>query len=216
MTLVLTTPDFEHVTEYHDRIAARADRVRFIDVPACRQFAVDGSGPPGGPAFQPAFKALYPVAYTLHFALKRRGIDAPVGAIEGLFWQVTGDRLEPVAIAPEPSDPDAWRWSLRLQIPDLATEDDIEDAIDEVARKKDPPALARLNVIHWTEGPSAQILHVGPYDAEPPTIERLRRAIEDAGCRPRGVHHEIYVSDPGRTAPERLKTVIRQPVEVVS
>lgn len=204
---------FEQVAGYRDLSAARADRVRFIDVPECRQFALDSAGQPGGPEFQAAFGALYPVAYTLHFALKKRRIDAPVGALEGLFWFDGTETITPSSFSGEDPDGQAWQWSLRLPVPGPASDEEIQSAIAEVARKKEPPALAKLRVITWTEGPCAQILHVGPYSAEPPTIERLHAAIASADLRPRGRHHEIYISDPSRTAPERLKTVIRQPVE---
>ena len=205
--------EFEQITDYQELIAGRADRVRFVDVPESRQFAVDGSGQPGGPEFQAAFGALYPVAYTLHFALKRRSVAAPVGALEGLFWLEDAETITPALFASGDTDGKAWRWSLRLPVPALADDEEIEAAIAEVARKKDPPALGRLSVVRWTEGPSAQILHVGPYSAEPPTIERLHAAIASAGLRARGRHHEIYIGDPNRAAPERLKTIIRQPVE---
>jgi len=213
MVTVTAPMEFEPVADYRDVITARADRVRFLDVPHCRQFAVDSAGEPGGPEFQAAFGALYPVAYTLHFALKKRGIDAPVGAIEGLFWFDGTETITPSSFSGEGPGPSAWRWSLRLPVPGPATDEEIRAAISEVARKKDPPALAKLHVVEWSEGPVAQILHVGPYSAEPPTIERLHAAIASAGLRPRGRHHEIYISDPNRTSPERLKTVIRQPVE---
>jgi len=213
MVVIAPPIEFEQVADYRALTAARADRVRFIDVPESRQFAVDSAGQPGGPEFQAAFGALYPVAYTLHFALKKRDIDAPVGALEGLFWFDGTETITPSSFSGEGPGPSAWRWSLRLPVPGPATDEEIRAAISEVARKKDPPTLARLCVVEWTEGPSAQILHVGPYSAEPPTIERLHAAIASAGLRPRGRHHEIYISDPNRAAPERLKTVIRQPVE---
>jgi len=213
MSAIAAPVDFERVVDYRKLIAARPDRVRFIDIPACRQFAVDGAGPPGGPAFQAAFGALYPVAYTVHFALKRRGDEAPVGGIEGLFWLEDTETIVPDLFATGSAEGRTWLWSLRLPVPDQATDDDIGTAIAEVARKKNPPALADLHVVSWTEGPSAQILHVGPYSAEPPTIERLHAAISAAELRPRGRHHEIYISDPNRTPSDRLKTVIRQPVE---
>lgn len=214
MTAVATLIKLETITGYRDGLSARRDRVQFVDLPWTRQLAVDGIGEPGGRAFQEAFRALYPVAYTLHFALKRHGIDAPIGALEGLFWvpgaedaggwSLLGDR--------DPGGP--LSWSLRLPVADAATESEIEAAIATVREKQAPPALDRLRVVEWTEGPAAQILHVGPYDVEGPTIRRLHAAIADAGARQRGIHHEIYISDPTRTAPERLKTVIRQPIEL--
>jgi len=216
MVVIAPPIEFEQVADYRALTAARADRVRFIDVPESRQFAVDSAGQPGGPEFQAAFGALYPVAYTLHFALKKRDIDAPVGALEGLFWFDGTETITPGSFADEGPEGPAWRWSLRLPVPSPAADEEIQAAIGEVARKKDPPALAKLHVITWTEGRCAQILHVGPYSAEPPTIERLHAGIASAGLRPRGRHHEIYIGDPNRSAPERLKTIIRQPVEPAS
>ena len=213
MTATATPVQFEAIAEYRQLIAARADRVRFLDVPVCRQFAVDGAGQPGGQDFQTAFTALYPVAYTVHFALRRRGLVAPVGALEGLFWLDDAETITPALFAGGESGGRPWRWSLRLPVPETAGDEEIEAAIAEVAQKKDPPALSRLRVLRWTEGPSAQILHVGPYSAETATITRLHKSIADAGLRACGRHHEIYISDPNRTAPGRLKTVIRQPVE---
>lgn len=216
MAAVATRVEFEQVVDYRKLIEARVDRVRFVDVPECRQLAVDGLGQPGGPEFQSAMAALYPVAYTLHFALKRRGVDAPVGALEGLFWLGDAESISPAQFKDGVPTGLEWEWSLRLPVPAPAAADEIEAAIAEVARKKNPPALGMLRTIRWAEGPSAQILHVGPYGAEPATIERLHAEITSAGLQLRGRHHEIYISDPTRTAPERLKTVLRQPVEPAS
>lgn len=213
MTIVATRPVFEQVTDYRHAIAARADRVRLVDLPECRDFAVDGGGAPGSDAFQAAFRVLYPVAYTLHFALKRRGIAAPVGALEGIFWSDDAETLTPAVFLDHDRASLGWRWSLRLPVPPEASEDDIAAAIADVARKPSAPPLDALSVVTWTEGLAAQVMHIGPYDAEPPTIERLHAEIAANGLTPRGRHHEIYISDPNRTAPEHLKTIIRQPVE---
>ena len=106
MATVAAPFEFDLVTDPHDAIVARADRVRFLDLGERHDFAVDGSGPPGDPAFQAAFRVLYPVAYTLHFALKRRGIGAPVGALEGLYWFDGVETITPTSFAPAGSDPD--------------------------------------------------------------------------------------------------------------
>jgi hypothetical protein len=112
----------------------------------------------------------------------------------------------------------AWHWTALMWQPDVVTPEQVEhfrlDAERKAAAKKEPrPGLARIRFERWREGPSAQILHIGPYDAEAPTIARLHEAIESRGLRLRGRHHEIYLGDPRRTAPERLKTILRQPVE---
>lgn len=181
--------------------------VRFLDVPRRRMFAISGSGSPeGDPAFRQAMETLYPVAYTLHFALKKaRGIRAPIGALEAV-WYVEGD-AEPDTPGP------SWRWTAMLPVPDEATDDEVVAAIDEVREKKAPAAIDRLAIEPLDEGLVAEITHVGPYDAEAPTIDRLRKAISVVGRLVRGPHHEIYLSDPNRTPPERLRTIIRYPIE---
>jgi hypothetical protein len=97
-------------------------------------------------------------------------------------------------------------------VPDQVSASDVEAARAELRRKRKPAALDRVRFERFEEGLSAQVMHLGPYDAELPTIERLHSFIADQGCEPRGKHHEIYLGDPRRTAPEKLRTVIRQPM----
>lgn len=206
---------FETPADDAGLLKATAGRVRFLIVPERRYLMIDGHGAPGSPDFQAAFGALYPVAYTIHFALKRRGVAARVGALEGLYW--FGEAEGPVSATDfnehEPAD---WNWRLMLPVPDAAQQDEIESAFAEVERRKAPSALPRLRVERWREGPVGQVLHVGTYASESGTIAALHDALTAAGCRARGCHHEIYISDPNRTAPDRLKTIIRQPVEPVA
>jgi hypothetical protein len=186
---------------------AAATEVAFIDVPTMRIVRVDGAGDPNtaGGAFQEAMAALFPLVYTLRFALKRgRGIDTRVGPPEGLWWDAA-DGPAPGSLADQP-------WSLFVALPDEATEDDIAAAFAAVRAKQAPVALDRVRCEPFAEGRAAQVLHVGPYAAETPTIARLHAAIEAAGLTARGRHHEIYVGDPRRSAPERLRTILRQPV----
>ncbi len=204
---------FERPTGYRDELVARSDRVRLLLVPERRCFSVDGTDAPGSQGFRDAIASLYPLAYTLHFALKRRGVEAPVGALEGLFWIGQPGPIPPDAYDAGPGVRGAWNWRLLLPVPDAATDAEVDAARADVAARKRPPLLDRVRCERWEEGPAAQIMHVGPYDAERPTIERLHRAIGEDGLRARGCHHEIYLSDPGRTKPERMKTLIRQPVE---
>jgi hypothetical protein len=183
---------------------ARRDRVRFVEVPERRFLAVDGCARPGGQTFQNAIKTLYPVAYTLHFLLRQAGVNAPVGALEGLYW------LAPEYVTDQEREPMSWR--LMIPIPAEASEQDVEQAIHDAVAKRQLPALALLHVVTWSEGPSAQILHIGPYAAEPPTIGKLMAAIGAAGFQASGPHHEIYISDPRRVGEARTKTVLRQAV----
>jgi len=209
----MATTLMEAAVDERDLIRARRDRVRFLHVPERHYLAIDGTEAPGGEVFQQAIGTLYPVAYTLHFSLRKRGVSAPVGALEGLFWIPAEDLLAdtPTGVADGPPA-GGWRWRLLLRLPEEAGEVEIEQAIADAARKRPLPALEQLRVLTWEEGDCAQILHVGPYDAEAPTIRRLHDAIGAAGLRTRGQHHEIYLSDPGRGNPQKTRTVIRQPV----
>lgn len=185
--------------------------VRFVHLAPRRVFAVDGMGQPGGDEFQAALAALYPVAYALHFALRRRGLDARIGALEGLWW--TPDDLHFGAVQPHPGDIGAWPWTLLIGVPVEATDAEIDAAIDAARRKRPSPALQHLRVATLDEGECAEVLHIGPYSAEEPTIERLHAAVRASGRVPHGRHHELYLGDPRRSAPQRLRTLIRQPVE---
>lgn len=204
---------FDKPTDYRNELAARPDRVRLLEIPERRYLAIDGTDAPGGRAFQDAIATLYPVAYTLHFALRGRGIQAPVGALEGLFWVGEPGPMPLELLTGSLERPPDWTWRLLLPVPESAGEEEIEAARDGVARKQRPPRLDDLRRERWAEGPVAQIMHLGSYDAEVPTIQRLHAAIAERGLRMRGCHHEIYISDPRTTRLERVKTVIRQPVQ---
>jgi len=207
-----TRVTFERPTDPADSVRA-SSAVRFLDIPERSCLMVDGRGAPeDNTDFTEAMGALYPVAYTLHFALRRSGRVERIGPLEGLWRSVAS--MTRAGDSPSPAEPvGGWDWTLLIGLPEVATAEEVEAAIIAVRAKRAPPGLDRLRVVRWTEGPCAQILHVGPYDAEAPTIARLHEAIRAAGLRPRGTHHEIYLGDPRRSAPERLRTVLRQPVE---
>lgn len=188
----------------------RAGRIRFVTVPDRLCLAIEGESEPGGAEFQDVVGALFSTAYPLHNLLRERGVEAPVGHLEGLFERRDGRpswEVEPEAFAP-----DAWRWTLLIAVPEAATDDEMAAAI-EIARGTHPlAALRRLQVITVREGPVVEALHVGPYETEPETIERMRAATEAAGLTIRGDHHEIWLNDPSRMGPERTRTILRMPV----
>lgn len=170
---------------------------------------VDGEGDPNRvPEFQEAVEALYGVSYTLKFMLKRSELaaDYVVMPLEGLWW--TEDMCEFSM-----DNKDMWKWTLMIIQPGLVTVDQVAEAMRQLAEKKSPPALGKLRFERFEEGRAAQILHMGSYDQEPATIEKLHDFITQEGSTPTGKHHEIYLSDPRRTRPERLKTILRQPFE---
>ena len=178
-----------------------------VDVPELSFLMVDGHGDPNrSPRYQAAVQALYAVSYTLKFAIKRAGgPDYTVAPLEGLWW--TQDMA---SFSVE--DKSDWDWTMMIMQPAEATPALVEQAVREVARSKQLPAAAEVRLRRFAEGASAQLLHLGPYAAEGPTIARLHAFIHEQGYQMRGKHHEIYLRDPRRTAPERLKTIIRQPV----
>jgi hypothetical protein len=179
-----------------------------LEVPELGYLQIDGHGDPNtAAAYAEAVEALYAVAYTIRFALKRgpEGVDAAVMPLEGLWWTPDMTRFST-------DDKSAWDWTLMIRVPDLVDAELVDQARSTAAGKKPRPALDRVRWATYTEGPAAHVLHVGPYSAEGPTVERLHRFIADAGFALTGKHHEIYLGDPRRAAPERLRTIIRQPV----
>jgi hypothetical protein len=188
----------------------RAHHARIVIVPDRWCLAIEGDGEPGGSEFQAAMSALYRVAYALRFLLGDRGIEARVGPPEALWERQDGTQAwAEGAIAFEPA---AWHWTLLLGVPAEASDDDVASAMAIARRKHPSAALSRLVVLAMHEGLVVEAMHVGPYETEPETIERMHTLAREAGLRPRGPHHEIYLGDPRRSDPERLRTVLRQPV----
>jgi hypothetical protein len=157
--------------------------------------------------YQAAVEALYGVAYAVKFMLKEDPEidDYVVPPLEGLWWVEDMSQFSM-------DDKDAWSWTMMVMQPTWVTPDLVEEARAEAGRKKDLPALSRLRFAPYHEGLSVQILYVGPYQEEGPTIARMHAFADEQGYTLRGKHHEIYLSDPRRTAPERLRTIIRQPI----
>jgi hypothetical protein len=203
-------PAFERPADRDAEIRGAAGEVRFLDLPARRFVMIDGDDAPGPDAFTPRMPGLYGAAYTIRFALKRRGLVTAVGPLEGIWWTVDdATDLDAVFGA---TDRSAWRWTLLVGLPDGATDGDIDDGLAAGRAKLDPALAPNLRVETFDEGHVAQLLHVGPYAAERPSIERLHAAVDAAGLKLRGRHHELYLGDPRRSAPERLRTILRHPV----
>jgi hypothetical protein len=178
-----------------------------VDVPELPFLRIDGAGDPNTSAgYARAVRALYAVAYGVRFALKRgpAAVDAPVPPLEGLWW-VPDMRLF------DQSDKSAWLWTLQIPQAEAATPDVVAAAAAAAARKGVEDA-DRVRLERVAEGRCAQVLHRGPYADEGPTVAALHAFIADEGYQLTGTHHEIYLGDPRRTAPERLRTIIRQPI----
>jgi hypothetical protein len=186
-----------------------ASEPALIDVPPMTFACIEGRGDPNGPEFAAATGALYAFSYTIKFLVKKeRAIDYPVMALEGL-WSVEGKADFAMG---DYKKRDAWLWTLMIMQPEAAAPDLWPVALEQAARRG-TPSLERLRFERVHEGRSAQIMHIGPYSTEPATVTRLHAFIRAQGLRPRGRHHEIYLGDPRRSAPEKLKTVLRHAVE---
>lgn len=192
-----------------DGYQARVGEFRTIDVPASRYLMIDGRGDPNTASdYSDALAALYPVAYAAKFASKRDlDRDYVVPPLEALWW------ADDMASFTTARDKSRWRWTAMLLVPEWVTEAIVAAAIEQARATRAPAALDLLRCEELAEGTCVQTLHVGSYDDEGPVLEHLHDyVIPAAGLAMVGHHHEIYLSDPRRVAPAKLRTILRQPV----
>lgn len=182
-------------------------KIEFVNVPSLNYLMVYGKGEPGGREYTDAVQALYPVAYTIKFSIKKNvGIDYGVLPLEGLWWAedmtdfVKGNR-------------ERWQWTMMIMQPEFVTREVVDEAITQVKAKKDPAALEKVEFQSFTEGRCAQTLYIGPFSEEGPTVQKVHDAIENEGYSLTGKHHEVYLSDIRRASPDKLRTIIRQPMD---
>lgn len=183
-------------------------KIEIVDVPEMQFLMIDGEGNPNtAQEYTDALEALYGLSFTLKFMLKKRGgfPDYSVPPLEGLWW------AEDMSVFVQ-EEKDEWIWTMMIMQPEFVTGEMVEKASDQLQKKKDPVSLPKIRLEFYHEGQAAQTMHIGPYSKEGPTIQRLHDFIEESGHRRRDKHHEIYISDPRKAAPEKMKTVIRQPI----
>lgn len=187
---------------------ASAKAVAEVDVPTMNYLMIDGVGDPNtSPAFTAAVEALFMVSYAAKFIVKKGAevIDYAVMPLEGLWW---ADDMSAFSA----DDKSNWKWTAMIMQPSFVSREVIERAITEVKEKKNPPAISQLRFVPFAEGRCAQLLHIGPFSEEGPTIAKVHEFIDARGKRT-GKHHEIYLSDIRRAAPANWKTIIRQPMQ---
>ncbi|MCB9149644.1 MAG: GyrI-like domain-containing protein [Caldilineaceae bacterium] len=187
---------------------ASAKEVVLVDVPAMNYLMIDGEGDPNqSPAYADAVEALFSISYTIKFLVKKGelAIDYGVMPLEGLWW---ADDMTQFAV----DDKSNWKWTMMIMQPEFVTAAIVDEAMASVQKKKGHAALSKMRFESVTEGLCAQILHIGPFTEEGPTIERVHEFIDARGTKT-GKHHEIYLSDIRRAAPEKWRTIIRQPLK---
>ena len=170
-----------------------------------RYLSVRGSGEPGGPLFLKHVGALHGMAWTLKMAMKARGKDFKVPPLEGLWWHTGGG-------GPRDGSEGEWSWKLLMRVPNFVKKRDLDPAVQALEARGRAGGAREVRLEELREGRCVQALHVGPYATVPETIDRMRRVAADLGLAFHGRHHEIYLSDPRRVAPDRLRTILRMPV----
>jgi hypothetical protein len=185
-----------------------AKEVVIVDVPRMNFLMVDGAGDPNtAQEYQDSIEVLYAVSYTLKFMIKKeKEIDYGVMPLEGLWWTEDMTRFSV-------ENKDIWKWTSIIMQTEYITQDFVNEALEQVKKKKNPPALSKVRFENLHEGLSAQVMHVGPYSAEGQTVEKIHNFVKESAYELRGKHREIYLSDPRKSAPEKMKMVIRQPVK---
>jgi hypothetical protein len=183
----------EHRDEY---VAPREPTL--VDVGPARYLAITGHGKPGGAEFAKAVGGLYTVSFTIKMASKTAGSDYAVSKLEGLWWK-EGSSVE-------------WTWQLLIRVPEFITRKHVTEAVGKLLERDKDETVSRVTLETLDEGKCVQVLHVGPYTAEQPTIAKMRAFAKQQGLSFTGRHHEIYLSDPRRVEVAKLRTILRQPV----
>jgi len=205
----MTKIDFKK--EWKDLYCPSKKDFRIVKVPLLKYLMVDGQGDPNSaPEYGAAVETLFAVAYKIKFFSKKAGQDYVVPPLEGLWW---AEDMESFTAARDKSQ---WDWTMMIMTPDWITEEDFIQSAEEAAQKKDLTALGKLRLEDYREGLCVQILHLGSYDDEGPVLSRLHQEwMPENGYDSSGKHHEIYLSDPRRVSPEKLKTILRQPIRKI-
>jgi hypothetical protein len=198
--------DFKKTLKY---LYGPKKKFEIVDVPEMQFIMADGHGDPNtAQEYQDVVEALYAVAYKMKFISKKMlEKDYTVPPLEGLWW--AEDMTTYLT-----RDKSSWDWTMMIMMPEWIKDEIFSAAVEEVRKKKNPAALDKVRRERYAEGLSVQIMHIGSYDDEAPTIAALHKEfLPENGLTENGKHHEIYLSDPRRVAPEKLKTVLRQPVK---
>jgi len=183
--------------------------VVWVDVPRLNYFMIDGTGDPNtSKEYSESVETLFALSYNIKFMIKKGpiGIDYGVLPLEGLWWVDDMTKFDV-------NDKSEWKWTSLMMQPEMITPEIVQEAIENVKKKKDPPALSKVRFESFSEGRAAQIMHIGPFSEEGPTIQKIHQFIRDSGHELAGKHHEIYLSDIRKADPAKWKTVIRQPIK---
>ena len=185
-----------------------------IEIEPAQFLSISGKGDPSGQSFADNIGALYATAYTVKFICKDMGLDFVVAKLEGL-WSFDEEKYKGLSITDASSKVPRSEWIYRIMIrmPEYVTPEQVATAVQNVVTKKQILLAKEIELYKMSEGKSVQMLHVGPFSAEPETLEQMREFMTTRGLQRNGLHHEIYLSDFRKTAPDKLKTILREPVK---
>ncbi len=192
--------------------APSSKEISVVEVPSMNYLMIDGKGDPNtSQEYRGAVETLFAVAYSIKFAVKkgRQQIDYGVMPLEGLWWV---PEMKNFSVEQKRD----WLWTMMIMQPDIISSSTVDEAIDSVRKKKGPSSLYKIRFGAINEGASAQVLYFGPYADEGSTIASIHDFIAEKKYACRGKHHEIYLNDPRRTVPQKLKTIIRQPLSILN
>ena len=194
--------------ELKDLYNPSTKHVTIVEVPKMNFLMIDGSGDPNtSQMYKEAIEALFSLSYTIKFMMKKtKAVDYAVMPLEGLWWV---DDMSNFSVTSK----DEWKWTAMIIQPEHVTENIVAKAVEELEKKKNLPSLSKIRLDSFREGTSAQIMYIGAYADEGPTIIKIHEFINENEGALIGKHHEIYLSDPRRAAPEKLRTIIRQPMK---
>jgi hypothetical protein len=203
----MSEPEKIDLYKLHNDQYAAPKQPKLIDIEQARYLAVSGCGEPGGKVFSARVGALYSVAYTVKMTRKFAGQqDYVVCKLEGQWW--LDDETSNFSDIP----PEQWNWKLLIRTPDFVGDDELDSAVQTLLKKGKEEEIRHVRFESFREGLCVQMLHVGPYQQEHETILKMAAFADEQGLEFHGRHHEIYLSDPRRIPPDRLKTILRHPV----
>jgi len=200
----MTKVDFKK--EFKELYSAKKEPA-FVNVQPLPYLMIDGSGNPNTtPLYSKTIETLYGVSYKTKFMLKKQGIGSEYGVppLQGLWW---AENMKDFSVDKKKD----WFWTMMIMQPSWVTKEHLKEAYTAASQKKELLPFDKIRLETYNEGKCAQLMHIGPYAEEGPNIARLHNFIKDNNLKRQGKHHEIYLGDPRRTAPEKLKTIIRQP-----
>ena len=204
---------FDLLKQYRSYYTAKA-RPEIIEVEKARFLSITGKGDPSGSHFSEHISALYSTAYAIKFHCKQQGNDFTVTKLEGLWWfdeqRFSGLSMKETSQQVPRSE---WEYRLLIRVPPFVTEANVWQGIETSYSRNRLEEIKRIELFHMNEGKSVQMLHVGPFSSEPETLAQMQQFIEEQGLSRNGLHHEIYLSDFRKTAPARLRTILREPVK---